>query len=91
MKSKGYKDYTVDKVLKYYGCHAFKEPRGTELFAEGLHFQLIVDMFSIIVLSITSSLSHNNLIKAVTTRVISSNQTIGGQYGKEINIYNENH
>jgi len=81
----------VDKVLKYDGCHAFKEPSDTELFTEVLHSQLIVDMFRIIVLSITSSISPNNLIKTVSTRVISSNQAIGGQYGKEINIYNENY
>ena len=36
MKSKGYKDYTVEKVLKYDGWHAFKDPKDTERYAEGL-------------------------------------------------------
>jgi len=36
MKKRGYKDYTVERVLKYY-LHAFKDPRDTERFAEGLH------------------------------------------------------
>ena len=36
MKKRGYKDYTVERVLKYY-LHAFKDPRDTERFAQGLH------------------------------------------------------
>ena len=35
MKKRGYKGYTVERVLKYY-LHAFKDPRDTERFAEGL-------------------------------------------------------
>ena len=36
MKSKGYKDYTVEKVLRYDGCYAFKDPKKNKLLAEGL-------------------------------------------------------
>ena len=36
MKSRGYKRYTVKDVLKY-NLHAFKDPKYTELFAQGLH------------------------------------------------------
>jgi adenylate cyclase len=36
MKKRRYKDYTVGKVLKMY-LHAFKDPKDTERFAEGLH------------------------------------------------------
>ncbi len=36
MKSSGYKGHTVSRVLKYY-LHAFKDPKDTERFAEGLH------------------------------------------------------
>jgi TolB-like protein/Flp pilus assembly protein TadD len=35
MKKRGYKDYTVERVLKYY-LHAFKDSRDTERFAQGL-------------------------------------------------------
>jgi tetratricopeptide (TPR) repeat protein len=36
MKKSGYKGYTVERVLKIY-LHAFKDPKDTERFAEGLH------------------------------------------------------
>jgi tetratricopeptide (TPR) repeat protein len=36
MKSSGYKGHTVSRVLKFY-LHAFKDPKDTERFAEGLH------------------------------------------------------
>jgi adenylate cyclase len=36
MKSSGYKGQTVSRVLKFY-LHAFKDPKDTERFAEGLH------------------------------------------------------
>ena len=36
MKTRGYKGYTVERVLKMY-LHAFKDPRDTERFAQGLH------------------------------------------------------
>ena len=36
MKKRGYKDYTVERVLKYY-LHAFKDQKDTERFAQGLH------------------------------------------------------
>ena len=36
MKKRGYKGYTVERVLKMY-LHAFKDPKDTERFAEGLH------------------------------------------------------
>jgi TolB-like protein/Flp pilus assembly protein TadD len=36
MKKRDYKDYTVEKVLKIY-LHAFKDPKDTARFAEGLH------------------------------------------------------
>jgi len=36
MKSSGYKGHTVSRVLKYY-LHAFRDPKDTERFAEGLH------------------------------------------------------
>ncbi len=35
MKSSGYKGHTVSRVLKHY-LHAFKDPKDTERFAEGL-------------------------------------------------------
>jgi adenylate cyclase len=37
MKGKGYKDYSVEKVLKYDGWHAFKDPKDMDRFTEGLH------------------------------------------------------
>ncbi len=36
MKKRRYKGYTVERVLKY-NLHAFKDPRDTERFAQGLH------------------------------------------------------
>ncbi len=36
LKERGYEGYTVERVLKYY-LHAFKDPRDTARFAEGLH------------------------------------------------------
>jgi len=36
MKRRGFKDYTVERVLKIY-LHAFKDPKDTERFADGLH------------------------------------------------------
>jgi Flp pilus assembly protein TadD len=36
MKSRGLEHFTVEKVLKYDGFHAFKDPKDTELLAEGL-------------------------------------------------------
>jgi TolB-like protein/Flp pilus assembly protein TadD len=36
MKSRGFEHFTVEKVLKYDSFHAFKNPKDTELFAEGL-------------------------------------------------------
>jgi tetratricopeptide (TPR) repeat protein len=36
LKERGYEGYTVERVLKYY-LHAFKDPRDTERFAQGLH------------------------------------------------------
>jgi TolB-like protein/class 3 adenylate cyclase/Flp pilus assembly protein TadD len=36
MKSRRYNNYTVERVLKYY-LHAFKDPKDTERFAQGLH------------------------------------------------------
>jgi TolB-like protein/lipopolysaccharide biosynthesis regulator YciM len=36
IKEKGYEGYTVERVLKYY-LHAFKDPRDTDRFAQGLH------------------------------------------------------
>ena len=36
MKKRGYKGYTVERVLKIY-LHAFKDPKDTARFAEGLH------------------------------------------------------
>jgi tetratricopeptide (TPR) repeat protein len=36
MKKRRYEDYTVERVLKYY-LHAFKDPRDTARFAQGLH------------------------------------------------------
>jgi tetratricopeptide (TPR) repeat protein len=36
MKSSGYKGHTVSRVLKFY-LHAFKDPKDTARFAEGLH------------------------------------------------------
>ena len=35
MKSSGYKGHTVSRVLKFY-LHAFKDPKDTERFADGL-------------------------------------------------------
>jgi TolB-like protein/class 3 adenylate cyclase/Flp pilus assembly protein TadD len=37
MKSRGLEHFTVEKVLKYDGFHAFKDPKDTERLAEGLH------------------------------------------------------
>jgi tetratricopeptide (TPR) repeat protein len=36
LKERGYEGYTVERVLKYY-LHAFKNPKDTERFAQGLH------------------------------------------------------
>jgi len=36
LKERGYEGYTVERVLKYY-LHAFKDPKDTERFAQGLH------------------------------------------------------
>jgi TolB-like protein/Flp pilus assembly protein TadD len=36
MKSRGLEHFTVEKVLKYDGFHAFKDPKDVELIAEGL-------------------------------------------------------
>ena len=36
MKRRGLEHFTVEKVLKYDGFHAFKDPKDTELFVEGL-------------------------------------------------------
>jgi TolB-like protein/Flp pilus assembly protein TadD len=36
LKERGYEGYTVQRVLKYY-LHAFKDPKDTERFAQGLH------------------------------------------------------
>ena len=36
MKKRGYKGYTVERVLKIY-LHAFKDPKDTARFAKGLH------------------------------------------------------
>ena len=36
MRESGYKDHTVERVLKIY-LHAFKDPKDTARFAEGLH------------------------------------------------------
>jgi len=36
IKERGYEGYTVERVLKYY-LHAFKDPRDTDRFAQGLH------------------------------------------------------
>jgi len=37
MKSRGLEHFTVEKVLKYDGYHAFKDPKDTVRLAEGLH------------------------------------------------------
>ena len=37
MKSRGLEHFTVEKVLKYDGFHAFKDPKDAELLADGLH------------------------------------------------------
>jgi len=36
LKERGYEGYTVERVLKYY-LHAFKDPKDTKRFAQGLH------------------------------------------------------
>ena len=36
MKKRGFKGYTVERVLKIY-LHAFRDPRDKARFAEGLH------------------------------------------------------
>jgi TolB-like protein/Flp pilus assembly protein TadD len=36
MKGRGFEHFTVEKVLKYDGFHAFKDPKDTELLIEGL-------------------------------------------------------
>jgi TolB-like protein/Flp pilus assembly protein TadD len=36
MKTRGLEHFTVEKVLKYDGYHAFKDPKDVELLAEGL-------------------------------------------------------
>jgi adenylate cyclase len=36
LKEREYVDYTVERVLKYY-LHAFKDPKDTDRFAQGLH------------------------------------------------------
>jgi tetratricopeptide (TPR) repeat protein len=36
MKSRGLKHFTVEKILKYDGFHAFKDQKDTKLLAEGL-------------------------------------------------------
>jgi len=36
LKERGYEGYTVERVLKYY-LHAFKDPKDTERFSQGLH------------------------------------------------------
>ena len=36
LKERGYEGYTAQRVLKYY-LHAFKDPKDTERFAQGLH------------------------------------------------------
>ncbi len=36
MKSRGFEHFTVEKVLKYDGFHAFKDPKDTKRLAEDL-------------------------------------------------------
>jgi len=36
LKERGYEGYTVERVLKYY-LHAFKDPKDTKRFSQGLH------------------------------------------------------